>query len=99
MPLHNLYKPLDIYVAVQPWFRHTLGRLPIAEKYLFKLVTMIPQAAVLRYSAQGELLEVLEDKTGKSVKYLSDAQEHNGKLYLGSLHSPNLCVYTLPSSV
>ncbi|KAH9568399.1 hypothetical protein CY35_03G074800 [Sphagnum magellanicum] len=99
VPLHNLYTPLDIYVAVQPWFRHTLGRLPIAEKYLFKLVTMIPQAAVLRYSAEGELLEVLEDKTGKSVKYLSDAQEHNGKLYLGSLHSPNLCVFTLPSSV
>jgi hypothetical protein len=53
---------------------------------------------VIRYGADGNVKEVLEDQTGKVVKLVSEVEEHEGKLYLGSVLLPQIAVYTLPTS-
>jgi sugar lactone lactonase YvrE len=98
VPLHSLRTNLEMYIGVLPWIRQAIGRLPLAQKQLFKLFLPKPHAVVLRYSSEGKLLEILEDQTGQKVHSLSDAQEHDGKLYLGSVYAPQLGVYALSSS-
>jgi sugar lactone lactonase YvrE len=98
VPLHSLRTNLEMYIGVLPWIRQAIGRLPLAQKQLFKLFLPKPHAVVLRYSSEGKLLEILEDQTGQKVHSLCDAQEHDGKLYLGSVNAPQLGVYALSSS-
>jgi hypothetical protein len=42
--------------------------------------------------------EVLEDRTGKVVRLPSEVEEHDGKLYIGSVLLPHVAVYTLAKS-
>jgi hypothetical protein len=98
VPLHSLHTSMDIYIGGVPWIRQAIGRLPLAQKQLLKLFTPKPHAVVLRYSSEGKLLEILEDQTGQKVHSLSDAQEHDGKLYLGSLIASQLGIFTISSS-
>jgi hypothetical protein len=53
---------------------------------------------VIRYGPDGSMKEVLEDQTGKVVQFVSEVEEHDGKLYLGSVLLPQLAVYTIPTS-
>jgi hypothetical protein len=55
-----------------------------------------PHAMILRYNSDGQLLEVLEDQAGKVVMLVSEVEEHNGKLYMGSALVPQIAIYTLP---
>jgi hypothetical protein len=89
---------MDIYIGGVPWIRQAIGRFPLAQEQLFKLFTPKPHAVVLRYSSEGKLLEILEDQTGQKVHSLSDAQEHDGKLYLGSAIASQLGIFTMSSS-
>jgi len=98
VPLHSLRTNLEMYLGVLPWIHQVIGGLPLAQQHLYKLMAPKPHAVVLRYSSEGRLLEILEDQTGQKVHSLSDAQEHDGKLYLGSVYAPQLGVYTLSSS-
>jgi hypothetical protein len=59
------------------------------------MVGFKPQAVALRYGPDGQLKEVLEDQTGK-VQIVSEALEHDGKLYLGSVYLPHIAIYTMP---
>jgi len=45
----------------------------------------IPGGMVVKVSAEGEILELLQDPTGAHADFLTSATEHNGRLYLGSL--------------
>jgi sugar lactone lactonase YvrE len=99
VPLHSLHTSMNIYVGGVPWIRQAIGRLPLAQNLLFKLFTPKPHAVVLRYSSEGKLLEILEDQTGQKVHSLSDAQEHDGKLYLGSAIASQLGIFTMSSSI
>jgi sugar lactone lactonase YvrE len=98
VPLHSLRTSMDTYIGGVPWIRQAISRLPLAQKQLFKIFTPKPHAVVLRYSSEGKLLEILEDQTGQKVHSLSDAQEHDGKLYLGSAIASQLGIFTMSSS-
>jgi hypothetical protein len=71
-------------------------RLPVPVKAVYGLLAGTPKGMVLRYGPGGELREVLEDRTGAVVKMVSEVEEHDGKLYLGSVLLPHVAVYTLP---
>ena len=51
---------------------------------------------ILRYSPSGEFKEILEDQEGKVASKISEVEEHDGKLYIGSVLLPQIVVYTLP---
>lgn len=81
-----------------PWLRTLLVRLPVPLKVVYGLLAGKPKGMILRYGPGGELKEILEDQTGRVVKMVSEVEEHDGKLYLGSVLLPHVAVYTLPSA-
>jgi sugar lactone lactonase YvrE len=93
---HGKRTPVEMYSGAVPWFRHFVAKLPIPAEHLYAMVAPKPHALVIRYSSQGELLEILEDQSGKVVKVVSEVEEHDGKLYIGTVLYPQLAVYTLP---
>ncbi|KAL1191541.1 Protein STRICTOSIDINE SYNTHASE-LIKE 8 [Cardamine amara subsp. amara] len=52
-----------------------------------------PHAMVVKVSGEtGEILEMLEDSEGKTMKFISEAYEKDGKLWVGSVYMPSLWV-------
>lgn len=80
----------------QTWFRDLVLRLPISGPRLHSLFTGgTPHATAFKLSESGEVLEVLEDKEGKTLRFISEVEEKDGKLWIGSVLMPFLGVYDL----
>ncbi|XP_022862903.1 protein STRICTOSIDINE SYNTHASE-LIKE 3-like [Olea europaea var. sylvestris] len=82
--------------ALYPKVRKFLLKLPIAAKihYLMTIGGRL-HAVVVKYSPEGKLLKILEDRQGKVVKAVSEVEERNGKLWMGSVLMPFIAVYEL----
>lgn len=82
--------------ALYPKVRKFLLKLPIAAKihYLLQIGGRL-HAAVVKYSPEGKLLQILEDSGGKVVKAVSEVEEKDGKLWMGSVLMPFVAVYQL----
>jgi hypothetical protein len=55
-----------------------------------------PYAFVIKLGPDGEILDSLQDPTGKHLREVTSAFERNGYLYLGSLHNDRIGKYKLP---
>ncbi|KAL8496249.1 hypothetical protein ACS0TY_020093 [Phlomoides rotata] len=87
-------------------YAHILGRypkvrelwlkLPISAKlhYLMQIGGRL-HALVVKYNQEGKLLQILEDRQGKVVKAVSEVEERDGKLWMGSVLMPFVAVYDL----
>lgn len=89
-------KSAEVLSGLPGWVRAAIIRLPIPVKYVYGLMAGRPKGMILRFAPSGEVKEVLEDQEGKVVKMVSEVEEHDGKLYLGSVLLPQVAVYTLP---
>lgn len=96
---HGKRTLLEMYTGAVPWLRHFVAKLPIPSEQLYAMVAPKPHALIIRYSSEGQLLEVLEDQPGKVVKIVSEVEERDGKLYIGTVLYPQIAVYTLPSRI
>ncbi|XXG82526.1 hypothetical protein AAC387_Pa10g0454 [Persea americana] len=87
-------------------YAHIWGLYPKPRKFLLKLP--IPakihflmhiggrlHALLIKYSPDGEIVEVLEDRQGKVVRAISEVEEKDGKLWMGSVLMPFVGVYQL----
>ncbi|XVF05044.1 hypothetical protein REPUB_Repub05bG0137200 [Reevesia pubescens] len=83
-------------LGLYPKLRKFILKLPIATKiqYLLQIGGKL-HAQVVKYSPEGKLLQVLEDSEGKVVKAVSEVEERDGKLWLGSVLMPFVAVYNL----
>lgn len=54
-----------------------------------------PHGVILKYSPEGKILQLLEDRPGKVVKAVSEVEEKEGKLWIGSVLMPFIAVYDL----
>ncbi|ERM93664.1 hypothetical protein AMTRI_Chr03g149580 [Amborella trichopoda] len=82
------------FTGLYPKIRKFILNLPIPTKYQYLLqVGGWPHAIIIKYSPNGEVLEVLEDRSGKVVKAVSEVEEHDGKLWMGSVLMPFIAVY------
>ncbi|KAF3439489.1 hypothetical protein FNV43_RR17767 [Rhamnella rubrinervis] len=83
--------------ALYPKIRKFLLKLPISAKihYLLHIGGKL-HAAVVKYSPEGKLLQVLEDSQGKVVRAVSEVEEKDGKLWMGSVLMSFIAVYNLP---
>ncbi|OAY40238.1 protein STRICTOSIDINE SYNTHASE-LIKE 10 [Manihot esculenta] len=78
------------------WIGKGLLKLPISLKQLHSLlVGGKPHATAIKLTEDGKVLEVLEDCDGKTLKFISEVEEKDGKLWIGSVLVPFLGVYDL----
>ncbi|KAJ8749987.1 hypothetical protein K2173_013902 [Erythroxylum novogranatense] len=82
--------------ALYPKLRTFLLKLPIPAKiqYLLHIGGRL-HGVVVKYSPEGKLLQILEDSEGKVIKAVSEVEEKDGKLWMGSVLMPFVGVYTL----
>ena len=70
-------------------------KLPVPMKYIYPFFRGgKPHAIIARYDSQGKVLEVLEDPTGEVVQLVSEVEERDGELWLGSVLMPYVAVYS-----
>ncbi|KAI5063341.1 hypothetical protein GOP47_0021888 [Adiantum capillus-veneris] len=81
-----------------PWLRQAFLQLPLP----FKCVQLIynggtpPHGVIAKYLiSNGTLLQILEDVSGKVVKFVTEVHEHNGRLWIGSFLLPYISVLDL----
>ncbi|XP_062015651.1 protein STRICTOSIDINE SYNTHASE-LIKE 3-like [Rosa rugosa] len=84
------------FCALFPKLRKVILKLPISAKIQFLLhIGGWPHGVVVKYSPEGKLLQILEDSTGKVVKAISEVEEKDGKLWMGSVLMPFIAVYNI----
>ncbi|KAJ4971440.1 hypothetical protein NE237_004539 [Protea cynaroides] len=83
-------------LSVYPTLRKLLLKLPITAKYQY-LATIGGRlhAIVVKYSPEGKLVQILEDSQGKVVRAVSEVEEKDGNLWMGSVLMPFVAVYKL----
>lgn len=86
----------DQFFKPRPGLKHAFLKLPITVKTIYGLLRGKELGEIYKYNEQGECVDVLADQTGSVVKLVSEVEEHDGKLYLGSVLLPHIAVYTLP---
>ncbi|KAG7596298.1 Strictosidine synthase conserved region [Arabidopsis suecica] len=100
----------DFWVAVhchRNIFTHLMAHYPRVRKFFLKLPISVkfqyllqvggwPHAVAVKYSEEGKVLKVLEDSKGKVVKAVSEVEEKDGKLWMGSVLMSFIAVYDLP---
>ena len=73
-----------------------LLKLPIPTKYQYLIhIGGRLHAVVVKYSSEGKLLKILEDREGKVVRAVSEVEERDGKLWMGSVLMNFVAVYQL----
>lgn len=94
--VHSRHSTLAHLEAKYPKLRKILLKLPISAKIQFLLhVGGRPHAVAVKYSPEGKLLQILEDTQGKVVKAVSEVEEKDGKLWIGSVLMSFIAVYEL----
>lgn len=87
---------LEAFLGTQPLLRKLIFRLPVPLRFVYNMLAGKPHGLILRYSATGEFQEALEDEGGQVASKISEVEERDGKLYIGSVLLPHILVYTLP---
>uniref|UniRef100_A0A803LXK7 Strictosidine synthase conserved region domain-containing protein n=1 Tax=Chenopodium quinoa TaxID=63459 RepID=A0A803LXK7_CHEQI len=86
-------------LAATPRLRNFSLKLPIKAKYQFMVfIGGWPHGIIVKYNPEGEIVQILEDSPGKVVKAVSEVEEKDGKLWIGSVLMPFVAVYDLGSS-
>ncbi|KAF6160538.1 hypothetical protein GIB67_019478 [Kingdonia uniflora] len=83
-------------VSLYPQLRKFLLKLPIPTIYQYLMhIGGRPHGVIVKFSPEGELVQILEDSQGKVVKAVSEVEEKDGKLWIGSVLMPFVAVYEL----
>jgi hypothetical protein len=82
--------------GLYPWIRKVILKLPIPTKYQYLFQIGGKQHGVIvKYSPEGKLLQILEDSEGKVVRAVSEVEEKDGQLWIGSVLMPFIAIYKL----
>lgn len=77
-----------------PRLRKFLLKLPIKPRYHYLMqIGGKLHGIIIKYSPDGELLQILEDRQGKVVRAVSEVEEKDGQLWIGSVLMPFIAVY------
>lgn len=84
----------NVLLKLPLWIRRELLKLPISFTGVYtKIAAKLATGMIMRLSQEGVIEEVLADTQGKVVKLVSEVEEHEGKLWLGSVILPQIAVY------
>ena len=71
-----------------------LAQPPIPAKYHYLMqIDGKLHALITKYNPEGEVLDILEDTTGQVVRAVSEVEEKDGKLWIGSVLMPFIAVF------
>lgn len=90
--------PSQEVMSRNPWLKRVYFRLPISMAYLARLMGMKMFTVISLFNEMGEILEVLEDREGETVKLVSEVYELNGKLWIGSVAHNHIATIPFPFS-
>ncbi|XP_021903012.1 protein STRICTOSIDINE SYNTHASE-LIKE 10-like isoform X2 [Carica papaya] len=87
-------KTLFAYMGfTNPWFGNILLKLLNFSQLNSLLIGGTPHALAAKLSETGEIIEVLEDSKGKTLAFISEVLERDGKLWIGSITTPYIGIY------
>ncbi|PWZ22856.1 Transcriptional adapter ADA2 [Zea mays] len=76
--------------------RKFLLSLPIPAKYHYLMqIGGKLHAVIIKYSPEGQVLDILEDNKGEVVRAVSEVEEKDGKLWIRSVLMPFIAVFDL----
>lgn len=94
--IHARRNIFSSFYSKYPKIRKIILKLPVPARIQFLIqIGGRFHAIVVKYSPDGKLLQILEDSQGKVVRAVSEAEERDGKLWLGSVLMPFIAVYDL----
>jgi sugar lactone lactonase YvrE len=93
MALFTVRNPLMDIIHPYPFLKTLLAKLP---QPLWPKPK--PYGFVLAFDEEGNIIENLQEPTGKYLREITSVQEHEGSLYLGSLHNDRIGKYNLLKS-
>ncbi len=79
------------WLSPRPFIKGVLAKLPA-----FLWPQPQPYAFVVQFDEEGRMLDSLQDPTGRHLREVTSAFEHDGYLYLGSLHNDRIGKFKLP---
>ncbi|CAI5489457.1 unnamed protein product [Closterium sp. Naga37s-1] len=82
--MHSRRRPLIDYFAPRPWLRSFVMSLPVDIKIIYGVMVGWPHGLVVEVDGDGRITDVLEDHMGRAVKAVSEVEERNGTLWMGS---------------
>ncbi len=85
LALFTIRKPIADALHPHPFAKKLLARLP---KFLWPKPSYY--GLVLALDAQGRITRSLHDPSGKHLREITSAREHNDRLYFGTLHDDHL---------
>ncbi|XP_020235972.1 protein STRICTOSIDINE SYNTHASE-LIKE 2 isoform X2 [Cajanus cajan] len=95
--IYSRREKLIQWILSYPWIGKVLLRLPLditkAYSYLAKLKRSTGLA--IRLSEQGNILEIFEDKIGNRGRSISEVEERDGILWVGSIDAPFVAKYNI----
>lgn len=91
LAMFTVRNPMGDWLSPRPFFKQAISKLPRAF-----WPKPQPYAFVIKLGPDGEILDSLQDPTGKHLREVTSAFERNGYLYLGSLHNDRIGKYKLP---
>ncbi|KAF2308220.1 hypothetical protein GH714_037076 [Hevea brasiliensis] len=92
--LHSKREKLLEWILSHAWIGNALIRLPFDLMKAYSILGR-PHATAIKLSENGKVLEVLEDCDEKTLRFISEVEEKDGKLWIGSVLMPFLGVYDL----
>ncbi|KMT15142.1 hypothetical protein BVRB_3g062590 [Beta vulgaris subsp. vulgaris] len=94
--LHAKKTRLADWLLKNSWVGNVLLKLPLSSAQRLHALFMGGHHAIaVKLNEEGKTVEVLEDAQGKQVRYASEVEERNGKLWIGSVMMPSVWVYNL----
>nr|AVA07324.1 strictosidine synthase 2 [Dendrobium officinale] len=92
--IHCRRRVFTYFFAMYPKIRKFFLKLPIPTKLQYLIHTGGKlHALIMKYGPDGNLLKVLEDRQGKVVRAVSEVEEKDGKLWIGSVLMSYIAVY------
>ncbi|MBN2179324.1 MAG: SMP-30/gluconolactonase/LRE family protein [Deltaproteobacteria bacterium] len=93
LALFTVRNPIMDTIYPYPFLKTLLAKLPASLWPKPK-----PYGFVLAFDEEGNIIKNLQEPTGKYLREITSVQEHEGYLYLGSLHNDRIGRYRLPKA-
>ncbi|MQM02942.1 hypothetical protein Taro_035705 [Colocasia esculenta] len=92
--LHSKRSKFLQWVLPLPWLGEALRRVPVdVERVSYWFLKWAARASALRLGEEGEVLEVLGGMGGRELRFISEIEEREGRLWMGSVVMPHVGVY------
>lgn len=94
--IHSRREKIIQGILSYPWIGKALVRLPldITKAYSYLAKVKGSSGLAMRLSEEGDVLEIVEERRGNRRRSISEVEERNGVLWVGSMEAPFAAKYS-----